>query len=400
MQWKGRVFKVCRCLSCIDPSGERPRLTPVERLLLCLFGRPHFTEDEEYQAFRYRLLIVLLLTGSLSTWLFVWGDMAGVNRLAPHHRQFMAGFASVVLGLWWALRGRKKWFYPVAWGYQIAALAEYAAAWFWAPQDELRLLWLMVNVPGVYILLGQRVGAWVTAVCLAAVWWGNARNPVPYSGNAQATLTVGLLYLAVFFHVYANRSLSYFKRMREANQRLHFLAHHDALTGVLNARAYADQAQRHMTLARRQGAPCAVLFVDLDHFKRVNDTHGHAAGDVVLRSVAETLTQRLRSSDVLGRVGGEEFCALLPHTDLAAALRVAEGLREAVEALRPDIGTQRLCITASIGVACDPGTGSLQSIQHAADEAMYRAKAQGRNRVSVLEPVSTIGACVSSQPPR
>lgn len=103
-------------------------MTPVERLLLCLFGRPHFTEDEEYQAFRYRLLMVLLLTGSLSTWLFVWGDMAGVNRLAPHHRQFMAGFASVVLGLWWALRGRKKWFYPVAWGYQIAALAEYAAA--------------------------------------------------------------------------------------------------------------------------------------------------------------------------------------------------------------------------------------------------------------------------------
>lgn len=355
-----------------------------------LFGDDRFTVEEEYRAFRYRLLIALLLSGSFSTWMFVWGDMEGVNKLASGHRLFMTGFALLAALLWLLLRGRKQWFYPVAWVYQLAALAEYAAAWFWAPQDELRVLWVLVNVPGVYILLGQRSGAVVTALSLAAIWWGNPHNPQPYSGNAMSTLSVALVYLAVFFHVYANRSVSYFKRMREANDQLLFLAHHDALTGLLNARAYAEQAERLLDGARRQGAPCAVLFVDLDHFKRVNDEHGHAAGDAVLRGVAQTLAVHIRASDLLGRVGGEEFSVLLPYTELAAALLVAENLRVAVEALMPDIGHKCLRVTASIGVAAERGTGSFQTIQHAADEAMYLAKARGRNRVSVLDAVPTI----------
>jgi diguanylate cyclase (GGDEF)-like protein len=111
----------------------------------------------------------------------------------------------------------------------------------------------------------------------------------------------------------------------------------------------------------------------------------------VLRGVAQTLAANLRASDLLGRVGGEEFAVLLPHTDVTAALRVAEGLRLAVESLMPDIGSQQLRVTASIGVASDAGNGTLQSTQHAADEAMYRAKSLGRNRVSVLELVPTIG---------
>jgi len=120
----------------------------------------------------------------------------------------------------------------------------------------------------------------------------------------------------VFFHAYVDRSLSFFKRMRDYNVRLQQLASHDPLTGVMNARAHYAACNQHIALSQRQGEHFAVLFVDLDHFKSVNDTHGHAAGDEVLRTVATTLRQKLRSTDLLGRIGGEEFCAFLPATAL------------------------------------------------------------------------------------
>ena len=117
-----------------------------------------------------------------------------------------------------------------------------------------------------------------------------------------------------------------------------------------------------------------------------NDTYGHAAGDEVLRTVARTLKNSLRNSDLLGSIGGEEFSVFLPNTGITNALQVAEQLRLAVEQCRPDIGQTRLSITASIGVASrGQAVQSMQSIQQRADEAMYEAKKAGRNRVSTLE---------------
>jgi diguanylate cyclase (GGDEF)-like protein len=362
-----------------------------DRIARALFGDHLFSEDDDHQAFRYRLLVVVLLVGSFATWVFVWTDMLGVNRLEPHHRQFMSGFALLALLLWLVLRGRPQRFTCVAWSYQLAALGEYAAAWFWAPHDELRVLWVLVNVPGVYIFLGNQAGAMVTALCLGVIWWGNSHNPAPYSSNALVTLSVGLAYLAAFFHVLADRSWSYFIRMREANRRLSFLAHHDPLTGLLNARAFADQAQRLMAVGVRQASPSSMLFVDVDHFKRVNDTHGHAAGDAVLSAVARALASLLRQSDVLGRVGGEEFAVFLPNTALVNAVKVAEQLRSGLAALEIDAGGGVvLKVTASFGAAATPvdDQASLNTLRAQADQAMYAAKAAGRNRVVAFPDVA------------
>ena len=222
---------------------------------------------------------------------------------------------------------------------------------------------------------------------MAGLGFGNPYLERPYSPNALATALLAMLYLGVFFHAYVDRSLSFFKRVRDYNVRLQQLASHDPLTGVMNARAYYAACNQHIALSQRQGQPFAVLFVDLDHFKSVNDTHGHAAGDEVLRTVATTLRQKLRSTDLLGRIGGEEFCAFLPATVLEGACRLAEDLRLAVQACQPQITfDQRLTITASIGVAASTGQEtSLQALQHQADEAMYQAKKGGRNRVSTLQ---------------
>jgi diguanylate cyclase (GGDEF)-like protein len=202
----------------------------------------------------------------------------------------------------------------------------------------------------------------------------------------MATGVLALLYMGVFFHAYVDRSLSVFKRMRDYSRQLHALASHDALTGVLNARAYYTACDAHIRMSQRQGTPFAVLFIDLDHFKAVNDTYGHAAGDEVLRTVERTLGQGVRRSDVLGRIGGEEFSVFLPNTDLDGAVALGETLRQAVQACQPALGDgQRLTITASIGVAANPdGQATMQAIQHEADEVMYLTKKAGRNRVAVL----------------
>lgn len=140
-----------------------------------------------------------------------------------------------------------------------------------------------------------------------------------------------------------------------------------------------------ISVAQRQRQPYSVLFIDLDHFKLANDTHGHAAGDIVLKSVAECLTRSLRASDALGRVGGEEFSDFLPNTNADGAVALAEAIRRNIEMLMPSTGEQNLKITASIGVARNSHSEqTMLDIQKQADQAMYRAKAAGRNRVSSL----------------
>jgi diguanylate cyclase (GGDEF)-like protein len=370
----------------LPASTSTARFTRWRWALNLLFGAVTFDESEEYLAFRYRFLIVLMVAGGLFTGVFVLGAMSGANPINGPHFLSMVVFTAGAFGLWLVLRNRPSWFRVVAWVYEALCLWEYTSALLFVPVDELRLLWFYVNAPGVFILLGQRAGWAVTVTTVLGLIVANPYLDAPYSPNAMATAVLALLYMGVFFHAYVDRSLSFFKRMRDYNRQLHALASHDALTGVLNARAYYATCDAQIRTSQRQGTPFAVLFIDLDHFKAVNDTYGHAAGDEVLRTVARTLGQGVRRSDMLGRIGGEEFSVFLPNTDLGGAVALGETLRLAVQACQPALEDgQRLTITASIGVAANPdGQATMQAIQHEADEAMYLAKKAGRNRVAVL----------------
>lgn len=350
-----------------------------------LFGAVQFAQSEEHTAFRYKFLIVLMFTGALFTGLLVWGDTSAVNPIGMPHAGAMALFTTLATLLWLVLRGHPARLQAVAWAYEVVCLLEYTSALVHVPRDELRLLWFFVNVPGVFIMLGQRWGWVITGGTMLGLALGNTYLSRPYSANAMATALLAMLYLGVFFHVYVDRSISYFTRMQAYNRRLEDLASHDNLTGVLNARAYYAWCEQQIHVCTRAGQPYAVLFVDLDHFKAVNDTHGHDAGDAVLKMAAHTLQHHIRKSDALGRIGGEEFSVFLPHTDQAGALALAETLRSAVEAARVPVGAQALQVTASIGVATNQQRAvPMLALQKAADEAMYQAKKAGRNRVSCL----------------
>jgi diguanylate cyclase (GGDEF)-like protein len=173
--------------------------------------------------------------------------------------------------------------------------------------------------------------------------------------------------------------------LRKALEEVERLAITDSLTGLYNHRHLFELAGREFQRARRYQLPLSVMMVDIDEFKRVNDTHGHAAGDQILQGVAECCRRELREVDVIGRYGGDEFVALLPETGLPAACQVAERLRKSIAEKTLDTKAGRISVTVSLGIAA-LGDEHLtpDSLLDRADQALYVAKRNGRNRV---EPV-------------
>lgn len=167
-------------------------------------------------------------------------------------------------------------------------------------------------------------------------------------------------------------------------------ANHDDLTGLANRRFLMQQARLELARAIRYQYPLSLLMLDIDHFKKVNDAHGHLSGDMVLKQLGKELKLFLREHDLVGRIGGEEFVMLLPETSLEEATVIAERLRQSVEKLSLAIlHEQTLALTVSIGVASSAEVGQdLNSLWQTADERLYQAKAAGRNQVITAQPVS------------
>ena len=173
--------------------------------------------------------------------------------------------------------------------------------------------------------------------------------------------------------------------VRKANERLRDWAIRDGLTGLYNHRHFQELLRTELARARRYGQPLACLMLDLDHFKRVNDTYGHPLGDEVLRRLATTLTDQLREVDIVARYGGEEFVMILPNTDRDGARHLAERIRQAVRVNTVLHEGVPIATSVSIGVAThhDPGVADERDLVKRADAALYRAKRSGRDQVCV-----------------
>ncbi len=175
--------------------------------------------------------------------------------------------------------------------------------------------------------------------------------------------------------------------LKESNRQLKELSQTDALTGLANRRRLMDILAVEFERSRRNDTPFSLLMIDLDHFKRINDTYGHQEGDVVLRSLAQLMLSHLRQYDTAARFGGEEFSLVLPETDRVEAAGVAERMRKEIANLSFSGEIAKLKITASIGVATspNPNIGHAEDFLRAADDALYEAKNNGRNRVEIAE---------------
>ena len=209
----------------------------------------------------------------------------------------------------------------------------------------------------------------------------------PVVAAAYVGMVVVVLLSSTFLTTRVQSTREHLRRQKaelaQALEQIRQLATHDDLTGLLNRRAMLDRMQLEQRRSLRSGSPLLIAQLDIDHFKVVNDTHGHAAGDLVLQSFADTVRRNVRDTDVLARWGGEEFVLLLCDTPAADAVALMERLRQAVQAMQVPVpqGDGPITVTVSIGLArhtpADPLAGTLER----ADQALYAAKAGGRNRV-------------------
>jgi len=203
-------------------------------------------------------------------------------------------------------------------------------------------------------------------------WWRGISKPVPVNDepiNDEEVVFNGMII-----------DISLQKKMEH---ELRALATTDGLTGAYNRRHFIYEASLEVPRAKRYNSPLSVLMIDLDLFKKVNDTYGHAGGDSVLRQFVKTVNTFLRSQDVLGRIGGEEFALMLPETNIKGAVVLAERIRTGIQNLAVAWDKTTIKITASIGVSTlQPGDSDIHDIMAKADQALYTAKAEGRNRVA------------------
>lgn len=207
--------------------------------------------------------------------------------------------------------------------------------------------------------------------------------------SEQQLLAISALAFALFV-VRATRELSHalksLLRLRRELEIQHRIASNaartDELTGLNNLRAFNEQADTMFAYTRRHGLPLCALMIDIDHFKHINDTHGHAAGDRVLQTVAQQLKTTLREADLCGRLGGEEFGVILAGADSREAQQIAEKLRLVIESITVPLKDAALHVTISVGVAeSTPTCPDTTTLMEEADAAMYQAKAHGRNQV-------------------
>ncbi len=224
------------------------------------------------------------------------------------------------------------------------------------------------------------LGALHVARVVGLLLWP-AHFAVPFHEASDAGAAFILLVMAAA--LVTNLSLFSLIVMRVV-RRLDNLTRQDAMTGLTNRRAIEDALEAETNRARRRRGSFALLALDIDHFKRINDAHGHPVGDAVLMALAQTLRDFARTGDIVARVGGEEFWILAPNTDVEGAMALAERVRVGVRRHKIHVGALELHITTSIGVAVfDNAKETPDELFKRADQALYAAKSAGRNRVQL-----------------
>ena len=292
------------------------------------------------------------------------------------------------------------------WGYRVEMVSDGMAAWqILQTRNAPRLAildWMMSVLDGVHLCRRVRASArepYIYILLLSAR--ADSQDLVEgMESGADDYLTKPFQAAELRVRLRAGcRILDLQEQLLMAREALRVQATHDGLTGLFNHSAILEMLENEVSRAGRERQPLAVLLADLDDFKRVNDTCGHAAGDIVLREAATRMRAAVRGYDVVGRYGGEEFLIVLPGCDPSSACARAEDVRQALSREAFYAGGSALRVTCSVGVACtENSAGDALALVREADRALYRSKVGGRNRIesAYLPEAAAPDACAKA----
>lgn len=344
-----------------------------------------FEATELLLKFKFRLLNTCLLVVIVFAFLVGFLNDLGVHNTSDVHSKvnYLYSISSIVLLIW--LRRNKQNFKKVSEFLIIVSLISFTSALIFMVEDQFRIIWFYIAVFLAYTVIGNRAGVITTLVSILIVILCFMLLDLELSRVTLQGALIGLVISSVLASVHVRKIAEFETMLLNKNRELEVLATIDSLTGVMNKRMFNEMAAKYLEAADRTEKPLSFLYLDLDFFKKVNDQHGHQVGDIMLIKFTDVVGKCLRKSDLLGRIGGEEFAVVLFETTIEDAAAVAEKIRRRVQESSYQYENNMVEVTTSIGVShFESGKDTLESIQKRADKALYQAKGLGRNRVEII----------------
>ena len=344
-----------------------------------------FETKETLLKFKFRLLNTCLLVAVFFAFLVGFLYDVGLHDTGYFHSRvnYIYSFTSMVLFFW--LRQSKENYDNVARVLIVISLITFTSALIFVVHDQFRIIWFYIAVFLAYTVIGNKSGVIITLMSMFIII---TCYLVFDLGISQITLQgalIGLVICSFLASVHIKKIADFEAILLNKNRELEVLATIDGLTGVMNKRMFNEMMAKYLEAANRNDGPLSFLYLDLDYFKKINDEHGHQVGDIMLIKFTDVVGKCLRKSDLLGRLGGEEFAVVLFETNIEDAVAVAEKIRCKVYESTYEYDGKLVEMATSIGVSqLETDQDTVKSIQKRADNALYKAKDMGRNRVELI----------------
>jgi len=343
-----------------------------------------FESNETLLKFRFRLLNSCLLVAIIFAFLIGLLHDLGIHDTGFIHSRVNYSLSITSLGLLIWLRFSRDNFYKVALSLIVICLLTFTSALIFVIDDQFRIIWFYIIVFVAYTVIDVKAGVLTTLVSILIITSCYVLFELGINQTTLQGALLGLVISSVLAAIHVRKIADFETAILRKNRELEILATVDGLTGVMNKRMFNEMANKYLEAAGRGKKPLSILYMDLDHFKKINDEHGHQVGDIMLIKFTDIAGKCMRKSDLLGRVGGEEFAAVLFETDMKSAANVAEKIRQRIEEASYTYDEKMVTMTISIGIAqLESEFDTLETIEFRADQALYTAKNNGRNRVEL-----------------
>jgi len=346
-----------------------------------LYSGFKFDGDEDLLQFKFKMLNSIFIIIAFFSALFGLLSDLGINDIGPIHSKVNYVYSFLTVMLIFFLRLSKENYILTVHSLLIISLLTFTSALIFVPQDEFRIIWFYLLILVAYMISGKTSGILYTLASIVIILTVNFFVDLQLSQVAINSGVLGLLIGSFLSNVYTNKITNYENSLKQQNSSLNVLASTDYLTGIMNRRMFNEISEHYFQTAQKNELNLTLLLLDLDHFKKVNDTYGHQAGDLLLIRFVETVENILTKSDIFSRIGGEEFAILLSQINREDAYDLAEKIRKEVENITINYEGQNVFVRTSIGITRNgPTDTSFDDMFSRSDMALYKAKKEGRNQ--------------------